>query len=210
MSPDVLQHMFEPFFTTKEEGKGTGLGLATAYGIVKQHGGWIEVDSKVEEGAIFRIFLPRGEATEIAEPAQVSRISPALRGSESVLVVEDEPTVRSVVRSILTQSGYRVTESETGDAALALWAARESEFDLLITDLVMPGNVGGEELALQLREERPALRVLLTTGYVNHAISEERFAELGMNLLRKPYTAEDLLRSVRACLSGGVAAQGRG
>ena len=116
MSPDVLQHLFEPFFTTKPEGKGTGLGLATAYGIIKQHGGWIEVDSEPGRGTTFRIFLPRGEVTAIAEPARESRISTTLRGTESVLVVEDEPTVRAVVRSILTQSGYRVVERETGGA----------------------------------------------------------------------------------------------
>ena len=200
MSPEVLQHLFEPFFTTKAEGKGTGLGLATAYGIVKQHGGWIEVDSEPGHGTTFRIFIPRGEVTEIAEPAPVSRISPKLRGTESVLVVEDEPTVRAVVRGILTQSGYRVVERETGEEALALWATRETEFDLLITDLVMPGNISGELLAERLRKMRPELRVLLTTGYVNHTISEERFTALGMQLLRKPYTAEELLQSVRRCL----------
>ena len=200
MSPDVLQHLFEPFFTTKPEGKGTGLGLATAYGIIKQHGGWIEVDSEPGRGTTFRIFLPRGEVTAIAEPARESRISTTLRGTESVLVVEDEPTVRAVVRSILTQSGYRVVERETGEEALALWATRETEFDLLITDLVMPGNISGELLAERLRKMRPELRVLLTTGYVNHTISEERFTALGMQLLRKPYTAEELLQSVRRCL----------
>ena len=200
MSPEVLQHLFEPFFTTKAEGKGTGLGLATTYGIVKQHGGWIEVDSAPAHGSTFRIFLPRGEATEIPEPARESRISATLRGTESVLVVEDEPTVRAVVRSILTQSGYRVVERETGEEALALWATRETEFDLLITDLVMPGNISGELLAERLRKMRPELRVLLTTGYVNHTISEERLTALGMQLLRKPYTAEELLQSVRRSL----------
>ena len=201
MSPEVLQHLFEPFFTTKAEGKGTGLGLATAYSIVKQHGGWIEVDSEPGRGAIFRIFLPRGETREIAGPARESRIDTALRGSESVLVVEDEPTVRAVVRGILTQSGYRVVESESGEAALSLWAARDGEFDLLITDLVMPGNTGGEALAERLREERPKLRVLLTTGYGNRATSEERYTARGMQLLPKPYTAEELLRSVRRALT---------
>ena len=200
MPREVLQHLFEPFFTTKAEGKGTGLGLATAYGIVKQHGGWIEVNSEPDRGTVFRLFLPRGEVTEIAQPARESRISPALRGTESILVVEDEATVRAVVRSILTQSGYRVVESESGDASLALWNGRASEFDLLITDLIMPGNLGGEALAEKLRNDRPALRVLLTTGYVNQTISEERFAALGMQLLRKPYTAEELLQSVRRSL----------
>ncbi len=201
MPPEVLQHLFEPFFTTKAVGKGTGLGLATAYGIVKQHGGWIEVDSEPDRGTVFRIFLPRSESAEIVEAAPVSRISPALRGTESILVVEDEATVRAVMRSILTQSGYRVAESESGEAALALWSAQESKFDLLITDLVMPGNLGGEALAEKLRAQRPALRILLTTGYVDHTISEERFSNLGMQLLRKPYTAEELLQSVRRSLA---------
>ena len=201
MSPEVLQHLFEPFFTTKAEGEGTGLGLATAYGIVKQHGGWIEVNSELGCGTAFRIFLPRGEAVEIPESESAARLGPELRGSEAVLVVEDEPTVRAVVRSILLQFGYRVEESDSGDAALALWAARESEFDLLITDLVMPGSLDGEALAEKLREDRPALGVLLTTGYVNHTISEERFTAQGMHLLRKPYTAEELLLSVRRALA---------
>ena len=200
MSPEVLQHMFEPFFTTKPEGKGTGLGLATAYGIVKQHGGWIEVESEPDRGSVFRIFLPRGNAAEVTETTSAPHSSDDLHGTESVLVVEDEPTVRLVVRSILKRSGYRVAESETGEAALALWAEQNGGFDLLVSDLVMPGNLGGEELAEKLREERPDLRVLLTTGYVDNSISEERFAKLGMSLLRKPYTAEELLQAVRRCL----------
>ena len=200
MTPEVLQHLFEPFFTTKAVGKGTGLGLATAYGIVKQHGGWIEVDSERGGGSVFRIFLPRGDAAEVAEHPPQPRLSPALRGNESVLVVEDEPTVRAVVRSILTQSGYRVVESESGEAALALWQTRESEFDLLLTDMVMPGNLNGQALAEQLRGERPNLRILLTTGYVNQTLDEARLAAFGMELLHKPYTAEELLVSVRRCL----------
>ncbi len=201
MPPEVLQHMFEPFFTTKPEGKGTGLGLATAYGIVKQHGGWIEVESEPDRGSIFRLFLPRGDAAAIPAPARAASTSPDLRGSESVLIVEDEATVRAVVRSILRRSGYHVEESETGDAALALWNAREREFDLLITDLVLPGNIDGEALATHLRQEHPALRVLLTTGYVNDALNEERCEESGMQMLRKPYTAEELLQAVRRALA---------
>ena len=200
MTPEVLQHLFEPFFTTKAVGKGTGLGLATAYGIIKQHGGWIEVDSERGGGSVFRIFLPRGTASEITEPTPPMRMSPALRGRESVLVVEDEPTVRAVVRSILVQSGYRVVEGESAEAAIELWNQREAEFDLLISDVVMPGNLDGRALGERLRTERPKLRVILTTGYVNQAIDDERLAAFGMELLRKPYTAEELLACVRRCL----------
>ncbi len=204
MGTDVLQHLFEPFFTTKEKGKGTGLGLATAYGIVKQHRGWIEVESERGHGSTFRIFLPRGEVSEVTERTPSPRIGAELRGSETVLVVEDDPTVRAVLCGVLLQSGYRVEESESGDAALELWNARKRECDLLVTDLVMPGKLDGQALAGRLREKRPDMRVLLTTGYVNDTIDERRLAALGMELLRKPYTAEELLISVRRCLDRGV------
>jgi CheY-like chemotaxis protein len=199
MTNEVLRQLFEPFFTTKEKGKGTGLGLATAYGIVNQHRGWIEVASELGRGATFQVVLPRGEAVTPLEEAISAPASERLPGSETVLVVEDDTSVRSILCGMLSMmaSGLR---GRLRDDALLVWRDRCRDIDLVVTDLVMPGSVDGRALAIRLREDRPELRLILTTGYVDKAIDEEEIAGSGLTLLRKPYTADEFLITVRQIL----------
>ena len=204
MTNEVLRRLFEPFFTTKEKGKGTGLGLATAYGIVKQHQGWIEVSSELGRGSTFRVVLPRGEAVAPLEATISSPAPGRLPGSETVLVVEDDAMVRSILRGMLKNDGYQVFEATCGDDALLVWKDRHRDIDLVITDLVMPGSVDGRSLAIRLREERPDLRLILTTGYIDKAIDEDEVAGSGLTLLRKPYTADEFLITVRQSLDQGT------
>jgi two-component system NtrC family sensor kinase len=200
MTNEVLRHLFEPFFTTKEKGKGTGLGLATAYGIVKQHRGWIEVSSELGRGSKLQVVLPRGDATTPLEEALPGPAPGRLPGSETVLVVEDDATVRSILCGMLKYDGYQVFEAACGDDALVVWRDRHRDIDLVVTDLIMPGTVDGRSLAVRLREDRPDLRLILTTGYVDKAIDEDEITGSGLMLLRKPYTADEFLITVRQSL----------
>ncbi|HZJ16232.1 MAG TPA: ATP-binding protein, partial [Chthoniobacteraceae bacterium] len=200
MTNEVLHHLFEPFFTTKEKGKGTGLGLATAYGIVKQHRGWIEVSSELGRGSTFQVVLPRGEAIAPLEEAILAPAPERLPGSETVLVVEDDATVRSILCGMLKYDGYQVFEAACGDDALLVWRDRHRDIDLVVTDLVMPGSVDGRSLAVRMREDRPDLRLILTTGYMDKAIDEDEITGSGLTLLRKPYTADEFLITVRQSL----------
>jgi signal transduction histidine kinase len=200
MTPEVQRHLFEPFFTTKEEGKGTGLGLATAYGIVKQHRGWIEVASEPGQGSEFRVYLPCAATLPLRDTPPAQSQGADLCGTERALVVEDEPTVRAVIRGILKRAGYTVTEATDAAAALAAWEANGRNFDVVISDLVMPGELGGHELAMRLRAEQPGIGVLLITGYIDKAIGEDEYAAVGIEVLRKPFTREDLLRAVRRAI----------
>ncbi|MGA2854891.1 MAG: PAS domain S-box protein, partial [Verrucomicrobiota bacterium] len=162
--PENLSRIFEPFFTTKDVGKGTGLGLATVYGIIKQHQGWVEVESTVGKGTTFRIYIPyAGEAqTETKKPeAQI-----VIRGgSETVLLAEDEKPVRELVARVLEKHGYKVLQAGTGAEAVEIWRAHKDEILLLLTDLIMPGNMNGRELAETLWTDRPDLKVIFTSGY---------------------------------------------
>ena len=196
MDANVLSHLFEPFYTTKEVGKGTGLGLATVYGIVKQHGGWIDVCSRVGAGSTFRVFLPvtdrRPEAEPEPKPAQ-----PDLRGHERVLIVEDEPLLRELVREILQRNGYGVIEASHGVEALELWDRERGEFDLLVTDLVMPNGISGRDLAQKLRVKNPKLKVLFTSGYSSEMVSQDVALGKDTSFLQKPYKPDFLLEVVR-------------
>ena len=190
-----LPHIFEPFFTTKEVGKGTGLGLATVHGIVEQHHGWIEVESHLGEGTTFRVYLPRlpeGAALP-GGPRDASRVP---GGNESILVVEDEPAVRSLAVKILGAQGYRVLGASSGAAALELWRLQPGAFDLLLTDLMMPGGVSGAQLAAQLKTEQPGLRVIYMSGYRGDTAG----GMANVNFLQKPFDPAHLARAVRACL----------
>jgi PAS domain S-box-containing protein len=200
--PEVLPHIFEPFFSTKEVGKGTGLGLATVYGIVKQHEGWIEVATQTGKGTTFRVFLPAmaGDAEE--ETAFFAR--PRVRGGqEKILLVEDESSLRNLALQVLKRQGYEVFEAPSGAEALNLWSRIEGEVDLLLTDMVMPDGVSGRELAQRLKASKGSLKVIFTSGYSPEIIGhEEELQEDGTAFLQKPYDPDTLARMVRDCLDG--------
>ena len=199
INPDVLPRIFEPFFTTKEVGKGTGLGLATVHGIVKQHRGWISVHSQPGEGAAFRVWLPSIEASDSAAKEATTAARPG--GTETVLLVEDEAPLRLLVSDVLRRCGYTVLVADTGVTALDLWRQSSSRIDLLFTDLVMPGGVSGLDLASRLRAEKPELKVLFTSGY-RPAGEQCPVGTEGEHFLQKPYLPEQLVQIVRSCLDG--------
>jgi CheY-like chemotaxis protein len=197
---DCLPHIFEPFFTTKEVGKGTGLGLATAFGIAQQHGGWLNVESESGKGSTFSLYLPRRPGV-VPLAAAPSDIAPRdHRGSEAVLIVEDDATVRAVVINVLKQNGYRIFEAVNGQTALELWEECGPETDILITDMVMPGGVSGHELAQQLLLKKPSLKVIYTSGYSPEIFRGDFVLPQGVDFLRKPYRAEELLTAIRTAL----------
>jgi signal transduction histidine kinase/CheY-like chemotaxis protein len=208
MSAKVRARIFEPFFTTKEPGKGTGLGLATVFGIVKQHAGWIEVASEVGQGTTFTIFLPVSDETPLPEPDSPVAAAPAASGgSETVLVVEDEAVLREMARDFLKDSGYRTLEAGSGREALNLWREHQSEIDLLLTDMKMPEGISGMELAEKMIAEQPGLRVIFTSGYSDDMVSPEILERNNASFLPKPYAYADLTRAVRESLNerNGVA-----
>jgi CheY-like chemotaxis protein len=203
MDDHVLAHLFEPFFTTKELGRGTGLGLATVYGIVRQSGGQIQVASRPGEGSTFTVFLPRAEAAGGGAGTTVATEAPVPGGSETVLVVEDEEAVRHLVCRVLRAKGYRVVEAPHAEAALVLAGAMNEPIHLLVSDLVMPG-IGGLLLAEQLASSRPAMRVLFMTGYAPEAVDRHGELAAAGALLEKPFTADQLARKVREVLAAAV------
>jgi len=199
MSEETQAHMFEPFFTTKEKGKGTGLGLATVYGIVKQSGGFIWVYSEVGHGTTFKLYLPRVQ--ELAERASQPAQTPAraARGTETVLVVEDEAPVRSVARQVLERHGYTVLEAPSAEAALDLATRYSGAIHLLLTDVVMPG-LNGRELATRLADLRPDARVIFMSGYTDDAVTRHGVLEPGSAYVQKPFTPDAIARKVREVL----------
>jgi len=202
MDAEVLGHMFEPFYTTKAPGLGTGLGLATVYGIVRQLGGQVMVYSEVGRGTSFKIYLPRLEAA--ADQLQVAAAAgPPPRGTETVLLVEDEPALRVLVEEILTKGGYHVLQNEKPEDALALAASHGGAIDLVLTDVIMP-NMSGRQMADALRLARPSIRVLFMSGYTDDAISHHGILEPGTHFLEKPFTADGLLRKIREVLEAGA------
>jgi CheY-like chemotaxis protein len=199
MDEETLSHIFEPFFTTKEQGKGTGLGLATAYGIIKQSGGHLWVYSEVGRGTMFKVYLPRiGEVVEAVAPGS-SRIALS-QGSETILLVEDEAGVRELILEVLTERGYIILEARNGNEALRLCEQHSSPIHLLLTDVVMPGGMNGRELAEQLTSLHPELKVLYMSGYTDEAIIHHGVLDRGTIFLQKPFTPNALERKAREVL----------
>lgn len=199
MGPDVLAHLFEPFFTTKEPGRGTGLGLSTVYGIVKQHRGYVDVTSDVGRGSSFGVYLPRIESRPTPErPTSKERLRPGSR--ETVLFVEDEVALRDLIHRVLTKGGYTVLAAADGLEALALVESHPGRIDLVVTDVIMP-RMSGPELAARLRTRYPAIRILYVSGYTADQLRSQT-AALGADaaLLAKPFTSDGLLRKVREVL----------
>ncbi len=197
IAPEHLEHIFEPFFTTKDVGKGTGLGLATVFGIVQQHQGWIEVDSTVGTGTTFKVFLPAAASNATSFSQETRKV---LGGTETILVVEDEPALRHLALIMLRKHGYRVLEAASGVKALPVWEEHAAEIDLLLTDLMMPDGMTGHELAEQLRAKRPNLKVIYISGYSPEFAGADLALKEGINFLQKPFPPHKLLQTVRDCL----------
>ncbi|HWP34371.1 MAG TPA: response regulator, partial [Thermodesulfobacteriota bacterium] len=204
MDAETRARIFEPFFTTKAPGQGTGLGLSTVYGIVAQSGGHIWVYSEPGRGATFKIYFPR-----VDEPAEEPRPAPppvpAARGTETVLLVEDDAAVRALAAEVLRQGGYTVLEASSGDEALAVAQTHAGPIALVLTDLVMPGG-RGSEVAQRLAALRPGLRVLYMSGYTARGVVHHGLLEAGTAFLAKPFAPADLLRKVREVLDRPAAA----
>jgi len=192
-----LAHIFEPFYTTKEPGKGTGLGLATVFGIVQQHRGWIEVESQPGDGTVFRVYLPRLDATAQLAAQFEAVPDPLVGGTELILLVEDEELVRRMMKELLERYGYRVQSMENGAKAYAYYLSARPKIDLLVTDMVMPGGMNGKELADLLRAQQPDLKVLLCSGYTDEFAGPASPHDDAAGFLSKPFDMGVLLRRIR-------------
>ena len=200
MSEDILRNVFDPFFTTKPLGRGTGLGLSTVYGIVRQSGGWIEVSSRVGEGSEFRIYLPQTDTAPLGESTSASVNAASLCGSETVLVVEDEVAVRRLTETILTRYGYHVLEAANGAEAIAIAKKDSGEIHLLLTDMILPG-LNGQEVFEALRAHRPRLRVLFMSGYTDDVVGPRRgVLDPKLAHIPKPFGQEALVVKIREVL----------
>jgi PAS domain S-box-containing protein len=201
ISPENIKHVFEPFFTTKAVGKGTGLGLASVYGIIQQHNGWVSVHSELGQGTTFNIYLPLlARAAMARPPGKASAAVP--RGNETILLVEDDVAVRLVTTKALGMMGYRVLVASDGVEAIALWNAHRSEIQLLLTDMVMPGGYGGAEIARIFTAQDPSLKVIFMSGYSADLAGTDISATSGGYFLGKPFEIAELASTLRSCLSG--------
>jgi len=202
MSAEVVQHLFEPFFTTKGVGKGIGLGLAAVYGIVQQHGGWINVYSAPGQGAIFRIYLPALPGAVERRTAEAIPLAKLRGNGERILLVEDERDVRAFASRALSRSNYVVLEAGRMAEALAIFAREKGEFDLVFSDVVLPDG-SGLHLVDELLSRKPTLKVLLSSGYTDDKSRWAIIREKGFPFLQKPYSLIDLLRVVQAVIQQG-------
>ncbi len=199
MDAETMSHLFEPFFTTKGKGKGTGLGLSTVYGIVKQSHGEVVVSSEVGRGTTVRIYFPVAGQTGKVAAETTDRAGAARRGTETILLVEDEAEVRRLAREMLARQGYTVLEAGSGAEALRIWRDRQESIDMLLTDVVMP-RMSGRELADKLRETRPDLKLMYMSGYTDDVVARHGVLEGGTPFISKPFTYELLSRKVRSVL----------
>ena len=193
IAADVLQHLFEPFFTTKGLGKGTGLGLATVYGIVKQNNGGIDVESVVGQGSTFRIYFPRSEERVAELPASAPERS--TNGKATILIVEDDPGIRDLSTKILSRYGYHVLAASGGDEAREISQRHDGDIHVLLSDVVMPG-MNGPMVAEMLKTMRPGLKVVFMSGYTDNAIVRDAVMERGVPFLQKPFTPERLANKI--------------
>jgi len=200
MDDETIARIFEPFFTTKERGKGTGLGLSTVFGIVKQSGGSIAVRSAVGQGASFDIYLPTTDEVDAPFVVRPHEVEEALKGDETLLLVEDDEQVRILCAKVLRQFGYDVIEAGRPSAAIAAAASHPGAIELLLTDVVMP-EMGGRLLAEHLANERPRMRVLFMSGYTDDATMRHGVFESAVSFIQKPFTPDALARSVRRALA---------
>jgi signal transduction histidine kinase/DNA-binding NtrC family response regulator len=201
ISPENLSRIFEPFFTTKGVGKGTGLGLATVFGIVKQHQGWVEVNSKVGVGTVFEVFLPAvNEIEQRTSPAGV-KAGPS-GGKEVILLVEDDEALRRITRLLLEAAGYQIVEAVSGVDALKVWEEQSEKIDMLLTDIIMPGGLNGRALAERLAAEKPGMKVIFMSGYSRDIMTETGVAlnNFKNRFLKKPCSRDELLRTIRELL----------
>ena len=195
-----MARIFEPFFTTKEVGKGTGLGLATVYGIVKQHEGWIEVTSAVGCGADFTIFFPASRETVEAKVSTTAPTAELRGGNETILVVEDEPVLRELAQVILEDCGYHILEAASGREAIEVWNGHTGGIDLLLTDMVMPEGVSGMDLAHKLHATNPNLKIVFASGYSMDELDDSFLRQGHAVFLQKPYTHLTLAKAIRDAL----------
>jgi two-component system cell cycle sensor histidine kinase/response regulator CckA len=200
MDANVRAHLFEPFYTTKERGKGTGLGLATVYGIVTQSGGFLTVDSEPGQGSTFSIYLPRSEEA-LAQASPLVETLAWPRGSETILLVEDQPDVRKVTHAMLERHGYNVLDASNGEEALELLRRHASPIDLLVTDIVMP-RMSGRDLARQTLMRHPHMQVLYISGYADHPTVAQAGLDSSLSLIQKPFAPAYFLHKVRQALDG--------
>jgi signal transduction histidine kinase/ActR/RegA family two-component response regulator len=198
MDEETLAHLFEPFYSTKDVGEGTGLGLATVYGIVHRHKGWIEVETSVGRGTAFHIFLPA--APPLSERRKKALAPAANGGRETILLVEDEIVVRRVIREGLAHYGYRIIEADSGLQALPIWEIHKNEVSLLITDMVMPDGMTGSDLSRELRKDKPGLKVIHMTGYSEEIAGMEIAEKKGTRFLQKPFSPQQIAACIRELL----------
>jgi two-component system, cell cycle sensor histidine kinase and response regulator CckA len=204
MNAETRSHLFEPFFTTKTPGRGTGLGLSTVYGIVRQSGGHITVTSEPGTGTIMKVYLPRTLEAGEAAPSR-DEYQPLPMGNETVLLAEDEEGVRSLTASVLGQLGYQVLQAGDGEEAVAVARAYRGEIHLLLTDIVMPKR-NGNELAADIRRDRPAIKVLFSSGYTGDVVAQQGALDPTVPFLQKPFTPRTLAVKVREALGCRVLA----
>jgi CheY-like chemotaxis protein len=198
MEPEVLRHLFEPFFTTKEKGRGTGLGLSTVYGIVRQNGGFLDVASEPGAGTVLALYLPRAFAATGGAEAPALEATPA-RGAETVLLVEDEEQVLMLMRNVLARQGYTVLPASRPVDALALAERHDGPIHLILTDVVMPG-MNGRELADRVAARRPGIRRLYVSGYTADVLAPQGVLDGSVQFLQKPFSLPDFVRKVREVL----------